>query len=103
MYVNLIAMPKQFFVYILTNQSNSVLYTGVTSNLPARIFEHRLKIVPGFTSKYNLNKLVFFEAQPDSLQAIAREKQIKSWTRQKKIDLINEHNPSWQDLYDSLF
>jgi putative endonuclease len=87
----------------MTNQYNSVLYTGVTSNLSARIYEHKMKISPGFTSKYNLDKLVFYEEQPDSLQAIAREKQIKSWSKRKKVNLITRQNPSWHDLYDSLF
>jgi len=90
-------------VYIITNQHNSVFYTGVTSNLTARIYEHKMKIVPGFTSKYNLYKLVFYEEQSDSLQAFAREKQIKSWSRQRKVNLINNQNPSWHDLYYSLF
>jgi putative endonuclease len=87
-----------YYVYILTNWSNKVLYTGVTNNLERRIYEHKNKLVPGFTEKYNVTKLVYFDSSSDVKAAIAREKQIKGWTRQKKIDLIESMNPEWKDL-----
>ena len=79
---------KQFYVYILTNKNNTVLYTGVTSNLECRIWEHKHKIYKGFTARYNVDKLVYYEIHYDSYEAIAREKQIKAGSRKKKIDLI---------------
>ena len=88
---------KIYYVYILTNKSRT-LYTGVTSNLERRIFEHKNKLMPGFTSKYNITKLVYFESTPDINAAIAREKQIKGWLRAKKIALIETVNPEWRDL-----
>ena len=94
---------KQFYVYILTNKNNTVLYTGVTSNLECRIWEHKHKIYKGFTAKYNVDKLVYYEIHYDSYEAIAREKQIKAGSRKKKIDLINAQNPEWKDLADSWF
>ena len=87
-----------FYVYILTNQSNKVLYTGITNDLERRLYEHQNKLVKGFTSKYNVNKLVYFDCTTVARSAIAREKQIKGWTRQKKLDLISELNPQWRDL-----
>ena len=93
---------KQGFVYILTNTRNTVLYTGVTSNLQKRIFEHRSKLVPGFTKKYNCTKLVYYEIHDDIESAIAREKQVKAGSREKKLDLIRTTNPSWTDLYETL-
>lgn len=87
-----------YYVYILTNWTNRVLYTGVTNNLERRMYEHRNKLIPGFTEKYNLNKLVYFDHTTDVKAAIAREKQIKGWTRQKKINLIESVNPQWRDL-----
>jgi putative endonuclease len=86
-----------YYVYILTNWSNKVLYTGVTNNLERRIYEHKNKLVSGFTEKYNVTKLVYFDSSSDVKAAIAREKQIKGWTRQKKIDLIESMNPEWKD------
>ncbi len=88
-----------YYVYILTNKTNKVLYVGITNNLVRRIYEHKKKMVKGFTHKYNVDRLVYFDITPDVKAAIAREKQIKGWLRQKKIDLINEFNPSWRDLY----
>lgn len=88
-----------FYVYILTNKWNRVLYTGVTNNLKRRVFEHREKMVESFTKKYNVTKLVYYEIFPDALSAITREKQIKAGSRQKKIDMINRFNPLWEDLY----
>jgi putative endonuclease len=88
---------KIFYVYIMTNGSKT-LYTGVTSDLEKRVFEHKNKLVPGFTSKYNITRLVYFEITEDAHSAISREKQIKGWTRSKKINLIGLKNPSWEDL-----
>ena len=95
-------MPKQMFAYILTNKVNTVLYTGVTSNLKRRVYEHKEKIKSKFTARYNLGKLVYYEVVSDSYNAIAPEKQIKAGSRQKKIDLINAMNPKWSDLYDEV-
>ena len=95
-------MDKQYFVYILTNKHNTVLYTGVTNNLKRRVYEHREKLVSGFTKKYNVYKLVFYEITNSVEVAIQREKQIKGGSRQKKIDLINGMNPGWMDLYEEL-
>jgi putative endonuclease len=88
---------KQFAVYIMTNRSRT-LYTGVTSNLEKRVYEHKHKLVPGFTSKYKIDRLVYFELTSDALSAIGREKQIKGWLRSKKIALITLANPNWNDL-----
>ncbi len=95
-------MEKQSYIYILTNKSNKVLYTGVTSNLIKRVYEHRNKLVEGFTNKYNVNKLVYFEIADDIAGAISREKQIKGWLREKKISLIESVNPYWKDMYKEL-
>ncbi len=95
-------MNKTYCVYILTNQRNTVLYTGVTADLKSRVYQHREKLLPGFTSRYNVSKLVYYEAGFDASGAIGREKQIKAGSRQKKIDLINSVNPEWRDLYDNL-
>jgi putative endonuclease len=86
---------RQSFIYILTNKYNRVLYTGVTSDLKKRIWEHREKLVDGFTKRYNVSKLVYYEVFADIRDAIAREKQIKAGSRQKKIDLITGMNPEW--------
>ncbi len=91
-----------YYVYILTNKTNKVLYVGITNNLVRRIYEHKIKAVKGFTQKYNVNKLVYYDSTSDVIAAIAREKQIKGWLRQKKNDLINEFNPSWRDLYHDI-
>ena len=93
---------NQYFVYILTNKKNGVLYTGVTNSLIRRIYEHKQKIIKGFTKKYNLDKLIYFEQHQDILFAIEREKQIKKWNREWKIRLIEKENPDWNDLYDSI-
>ena len=95
-------MNKQYYVYIMTNPTRTVLYTGVTNNLAKRAFQHKNRLAPGFTSKYNLNKLVFYEMTPDVESAITREKQIKGGSRARKIALINAMNPGWHDLYGSL-
>ena len=88
---------KQYYVYIMSNKSRT-LYTGVTGDLGRRVYEHKHKIVPGFTSKYNITRLVFFEVTQDIQAAISREKQIKGWLRKKKIALIESVNPEWKDL-----
>ena len=95
-------MEKQGYVYILTNVHNKVLYTGVTSDLVKRVYEHKNKMVDGFTKKYNVHKLVHFEVSDGMMTAIEREKQIKGWLRKKKIALIESNNPEWKDLYDGL-
>lgn len=95
-------MDQQYYVYIITNKNNTVLYAGVTSDLKRRVYEHKGKLVDGFTKKYNLNKLVYYEVLEDIHTAISREKQIKAGSRQKKIDLINGLNKKWTDLYEDL-
>lgn len=91
-----------YFVYMLTNQNNTVLYTGVTNNLKRRLYEHQHNLVDGFTKKYNVHKLVYFDSITDVRSAIAREKQIKGWSRAKKNALINEFNPEWKDLTETI-
>ena len=83
---------------MMSNWNNKVLYTGITNNLERRVYEHKNKLLKGFTAKYNVNKLVYFEYTSDVNSAIAREKQVKGWTRQKKSELIQNINPEWQDL-----
>lgn len=87
-----------YFVYMLTNKTNTVLYIGVTNNLERRLYEHKNKLLDGFTKKYHLYKLVYFETTTDIKAAIAREKQLKGWTRSRKNALIESINPAWQDL-----
>ena len=87
-----------YYVYILTNQTDTTLYIGVTNNLQRRLFEHKTKLVDGFTKKYNINKLIYFESTNDVKSAIAREKQLKGWTRQKKNNLIATTNPNWNEI-----
>ena len=93
---------KYYFVYLLTNKNHTVIYTGVTNNLLRRIAEHKEKLIPGFTRKYNANKLVYFETFERVELDIAREKQIKAGSRKRKIDLIISMNPEWNDLYPGL-
>ncbi len=95
-------MPRKPCVYILANRRRGTLYTGVTSNLPERIFHHREGLTPGFTSRYGCNRLVFYERYERMDEAIAREKQIKGGSRARKIALIEAMNPDWRDLYMSL-
>jgi putative endonuclease len=90
---------RQYFVYIMTNKCNSVLYTGMTNDLLRRVCEHREKLIKGFTSRYNITKLVYYEIFETAYDTIVREKQIKAGSRQKKLDLINNVNPEWKDLY----
>ncbi len=91
---------KNYYVYILTNKNNTVLYTGVTNSLTRRIWEHKAKLISGFTKKYNVTQLVYYEVFETPTDAINREKQIKAGSRKKKIELINSSNKEWKDLYN---
>ena len=93
---------KQPAVYILAGKRNGTLYTGVTSDLIKRVYEHKNDLVEGFTKKYGVHRLVYFEQCEDTTSAISREKQIKKWNRNWKLRLIEERNPEWRDLYDGL-
>ena len=95
-------MEKLYTVYIMTNQWNTVFYIGITSNLPKRVWEHKNKVVEGFSKKYNLNKLVYYEVFSHPTEAINREKKMKSLKRTRKIQLITAFNPEWEDLYEKL-
>jgi len=95
-------MEEQAYIYFMSNRYNKVLYVGITSYLIKRVWEHKNKVVDGFTKRYNLYKLVYYEIYDDIETAINREKQIKSWSRRKKAELINALNPSWDDLYEKL-
>jgi putative endonuclease len=95
-------MEKYFSVYILTNKYHTVLYTGVTNNLARRIYEHREKLIDGFTNMFNINKLVYYETGGSAIGGIEREKQIKKMSRERKKKLISDMNPHWKDLYDRL-
>ena len=95
-------MNAQYFVYIMTNKRNTVLYTGVTNNLIRRVYEHKEKMIGGFTKRYNVTKLVYYEVFEDIENAILREKQIKDVSRHKKIELINSMNNEWRELYEEL-
>ena len=90
---------RQYYVYIMTNKSGT-LYTGLTNNLERRMYEHKEKLLKGFSEKYNISRLVFYEAFSDIRSAISREKQIKGWVRSKKIEIIELMNPGWKDLSD---
>ena len=87
-----------YYVYILTNQYDNVMYIGVTNNLQRRLYEHKKELVEGFTKKYHVHKLVYFEQTPDVRAALEREKQLKGWTRAKKNALVETINPQWRDL-----
>ena len=95
-------MNKQYYIYIMTNKRNNVLYTGVTNDLKKRVYEHKEKLVKGFTKKYNITKLVYYEICEDIEEAILREKKIKGGSRAKKIALVNSINKEWRDLYDEI-
>ena len=92
-----------YYVYILANWNNKVLYTGVTGNLQRRIYEHKNKFADGFTNKYNVDKLVYYDSTDDVREAIKREKEIKGWKRIKKDDLVSEFNPEWRDLSEDIY
>jgi putative endonuclease len=96
------AYSKYYYIYIVTNWNNKVIYVGVTNDLARRMYEHKNKLVDGFTKKYNINKLVYFEASQDINAAIAREKEIKRWRREKKNILVNLMNPKWLDLSEEI-
>ena len=93
---------KKFYVYILCSKRNGTLYTGVTSDLIKRVYEHKNNLVDGFTQKYNIHCLVWYEAHESAESAINREKQIKKWKRAWKLELIEKHNPQWNDLYGNI-
>jgi putative endonuclease len=96
-------MPKEkrYYVYLLTNWNDKVMYVGVTNDLQRRVFEHKNKLVKGFTEKYKVDKLVYFEETNDVNSALSREKEIKKWRREKKNDLVRQVNPNWNDLSDA--
>jgi len=93
---------KNYYIYLLTNWNHKVMYVGVTNDLKRRLYEHQNKRITGFTEKYNLNKLVYFEETQEVYTAITREKEIKKWRREKKNQLVSQVNPGWQDLSESL-
>jgi len=94
---------KLYYVYIMTNRKNGVLYIGITNDLERRVFEHKHKLDQGFTSKYNCTRLVYYDSTPDVRAAIAAEKRIKGWLRKKKIELIESMNPEWRDLSEGWY
>ncbi|MBQ3431696.1 MAG: GIY-YIG nuclease family protein [Clostridia bacterium] len=87
-----------YYVYILTNWNNSVMYIGVTNDLERRIYEHKNKLIDGFTKKYNVSKLVYYESTTDVYSAISREKQLKGWVRRRKNELVESMNPEWKEI-----
>ncbi len=93
----------KYYIYILASKKNGVLYTGVTNNLQRRIYEHSNELAEGFTKKYKIKKLVYFESCSNAEEAILREKRIKYWKRECRIDLIEKSNPEWKDLYKEIF
>lgn len=93
---------QQYYVYILASKRNGTLYIGISSNLKDRIYKHKQGIYDGFTKKYKVNKLVYYEVYTDVRDSIAREKQLKNWKREWKIQLIEKDNPAWRDLFDDL-
>ena len=93
---------KNYYIYLLANKKNGTLYTGSTSDLVKRIWEHKNKVIKGFTEKYDVTQLVYYEVCNDVNEAIKRENQIKRWRRQWKMQLIEKTNPDWRDLYDEV-
>lgn len=93
---------KFYFVYILSNKRNGTIYIGITSNLPKRVWEHKNNLVEGFTKKYNVHNLVYFKQTENAQSAFLREKQLKKWKRECKIELIEKDNPQWKDLYEKI-
>src|SRR5438552_18189912 len=91
-----------YYVYIIASRRDGAIYIGVTNDIVRRAYEHRIKAVPGFTSKYNITQLVWFEVYDDPVSAITREKELKKWKRTWKIQLIQAENPEWKDLYESI-
>ena len=100
---NLVPREHCYYVYLLTNKNDKVMYVGVTNHLERRVHEHKTKRIPGFTEKYNVNKLVYFEETNDVIAAIEREKEIKKWRREKKNNMVVAVNPEWKDLSDGWF
>ena len=96
-------MSKQYYVYMMSNRKNGTLYVGVTSDIEKRVWEHKNKVIKGFTEKYNLQNLVYFEIFNDPYNAIKREKRLKFYLRKWKIDLIEKENPNWLDLYKDFY
>ena len=94
---------KQYYVYIMASKRNGTLYIGVTNNLIRRVYEHKNNLIKGFTSKYGVHRLVYFESTSEVESAILREKQLKKWKREWKLELIEKINPEWKDLYEELF
>jgi len=95
-------MAKQFYVYILASKPNGTLYTGVTSNLIQRVWQHKHDVIQGFTRKYNVKTLVYYEVHENAESALTREKKIKRWRRAWKLGLIENSNPEWRDLYGNI-
>ena len=95
-------MAKQFYVYILASKRNGTLYTGVTSNLIQRVWQHKHDVIQAFTRKYNVKTLVYYEVHENAESALTREKKIKRWRRSWKLDLIENSNPGWRDLYEDI-
>jgi putative endonuclease len=93
---------KQYFVYILASKKNGTLYIGITSDLLGRVWQHKNKVVDGFTKKYDVSSLVYYEQTEDVRSALSREKQLKNWKRKWKIELIEKENPKWIDMYDTM-
>ena len=93
---------KLFCVYIMTNDTGTTLYVGITSDLPGRVYQHKQKLADGFTKKYQIDKLVWYEVHDTAESAISREKKLKGSSRKRKLDLINHLNPEWRDLYEEL-
>ena len=96
------APTKSYYVYLMTNWNNKVVYVGVTSDLMRRVYEHKNKLIKGFTEKYNINKLIYFEETQDIYTALNREKEIKRWRRGKKNQLVEQANPQWKDLSEEI-
>ena len=92
-----------YYVYILTNTNNSVVYIGVTNDLKRRVYEHKTELIDGFTKRYHIHKLVYYEEYSDPYSAIKREKQLKGWNRERKNNLIETKNPDWNDWFDLLY
>ena len=92
----------QYYIYILTNWNDKVMYIGVTNNLKRRVYEHKNEIIDGFTKKYHVHKLVYYETTTEVKAALEREKQLKGWRREKKNSLVTDMNPNWKDLYDEI-
>ena len=104
--MTLVESPKikvmNYYVYIIASRKDGAIYVGVTNDIVRRIYEHRIKAVPGFASRYNITRLVWFEVYDDPVSAISREKELKKWKREWKVALIEAQNPQWDDLYESI-